>query len=904
MSDIRAAINDPMSGTESYENTPLLNADPSDDPKFKSKMQRSWLPSYINLLFTFSTFTKANRLAKEDKMLDDHEIPPLGFTEKTGPLSNRILTEYNKAKKKEKDPGLGWVVYRAHRWEFILAFTLDGVCKALRIFLVWVAKELLQALRDNESKGDCLKWVGIMAAVLISASYCEQHWFFTAIKAGIRIRAGLTRLVYNKLTRISVHSLNDLSLGKIVNVVANDINVFERRGTFLSTVFLGLPTLLGGVVILWSFFRWASLMGILYMIISIPIQQILIKKSTKPQTEKNAITDQRVRLTTELIEGIKLLKMYAWELVFARSIKNLRNKEVALLKRGAAFEGIARGIALSVTAMSSLLTFVVYTQVLDGELDITTVFPTFFIMGFLRLNVILYTVGGFSFIAEAKLVLNRIREILNAPEISDRIIARPQDPNNSVEFRNFTGYWTKNPEKPAQAPLDDNSDPQSAATNTEAQPALKEIILDIKKGSLQAVIGTVGSGKSSLLLSFTGEMPRTIGELCFTGSIAYAEQEPTLFPGLLRDNILLGHTFNARLYQQVVDACCLEDDFKQFDHGDLTELGEKGANLSGGQKARISLARAIYSQADIYLLDDPLSAVDTKVAKRLYEQAICGVLKGKTVLLVTHQVHFIKEQKNIIVMQDGKAVGQGDFAELKALGIDVDGLFSVEHQASFKQSLLRQSMLKQSFLKRSTHSFNESVQNNNFVLVGSNIEPNDDDEELEGQISKKEENLEGKGQLVAAEDPRSAKVSWDTYSRYANAMGNKFFLFIMAIIFFGAVASDLSYAKILGSWATKDFTEQKAMLICGILTAVIFVAYLTKSIVFTSVVLNGAKNLHNNMVDRVARSPTEFFDTNPLEESSIGSLVISVSLISSCRSLWRMSSRSASHSSVSWPQSV
>ena len=867
MNESNTAINDFMSGGESHGNTPLLKLDPSEDPNFKSKMQKSWFLSYINLLFTFSTFRKANKLARQDKMLEEKDIPALGYTERTERLENRIQSEYNKARAKSDDVSLGWVAYRAHKWEFVTAFVLDAIVKTLRVFLVWVAKKLLEAINNHDStQAECIQWVGIMAAVLITASYCEQHWMFTSTKAGIRIRAGMTRLVYNKLTRISVHSLNDLSLGKIVNVIANDVNIFERRGLFLSTVFLGIPTLLGGVVILWSFYSWAALFGILYMILSIPIQQVLIKASTRPQTEKNAITDERVKLTNELIEGIKLLKMYAWELIFARSIKNLRNKEIVLLKRGAVFEGIARGVALSVTAMSSFLTFVVYTQLLKKKLDITTVFPTFFIMGFLRVNVILYTIGGFSFIAETKLIFKRIKEIMDAPEISRRSITRPVNPENSVEFHNFTGYWSKPAEKEEKIPPVENGASEEAPVAHESQPALREINLGIKKGSLQAVIGTVGSGKSSLLLSFTGEMPRTAGELRFSGTIAYAEQEPTIFPGLLRDNILLGHLFNPVLYKEVIEACCLEDDFKQFDHGDLTEIGEKGANLSGGQKARISLARAIYSQADIYLLDDPLSAVDTKVAKKLYDQAICGVLKRKTVILVTHQVHFVKDQENIIVMADGRAIGQGSFEHLKSIDIDVDTLFSVEKQNA---SIIKTSSKQSPLLKRATSSFSESIANGNNIHIGSNIEHDEQgeaNEEVEEVIApvKKEGNGDATGQLVAAEDPRSAKVTWTTYSKYMNAMGNKCFLLIVAIIFIGAVGSDLSFAKFLGSWANESMTQDRAILICGILTAVIFVAYLTKSIVFTAVFLTGAKNLHNTMVDRVVRSPPEFFDTNPV----------------------------------------
>jgi len=886
MNESKDAINDPLisrdqNDTSHFEIPVSSFANHEEQTNFRSKMQKSGFFSYVHILFTVSTLSKANKLSKTEQMLKDEDIPALGFNERTEELEKRFMKNYEDIKRKKGHVTIAQAAMKTFRKEVVLVFFLDAIYKALRVLIAWLLWKLLNVLTTGGTLEQCFIWTGIMGGVLVLASYFEQHWMFLAIQTGIRFRSALIKMVYSKLTKISVHSLNDLSIGKIVNVVANDVNIFERRSPFFSSVYLGIPTLLGAIFVLYNLFSYSSLVGIFYMIFSIPIQGALVKASTKPQVQKNAITDERVKLTSEMIDSIKLLKMYAWENVFSNIIKALRNKEISLLKTSATYEAIARGIALSITALASFLIFVVYTLVEGGELKIYKVFPTLFLMGFIRIHVIFYTLNGFGFKAEVNLLFQRIQQIFDAQEINEKTFEAPLDLANSVEFRDFSGYWSKIPEKQN---LDEN-----APVPKEALPAIANLDLELKRGSMNAIVGTVGGGKSSLLLAFTGEMPSTTGHLAFSGQVAYAEQEPTIFPGLLRDNILFGRGYRPVFYNEVVKACCLENDFKQLPNGDQTEIGEKGVNLSGGQKARIALARAIYSEADIYLLDDPLSAVDAKVAKKLYEDAILGMLKGKTVLLVTHQVHFVKDLASIIVMQDGRIAGHGNYAELKEQHVDVEGIFSTERSKNSRTSFGLDSSILAALNNK--QSVTASYLQNFRPMSVEEVEA--EEEELEN-LKKNEELQDEKAKLVAPEDPRSAKVTAGTYCGYINAIGNKFFVFIVALIFFGSVASDLVFARYIGLWAKG--TLEKPYMIIGILSGVIFVAYMLKSIFYYNIVLTGSKNLHNKMIDRIVNNPPEFFDSNLSVESSIDSPMMLVSLIRLFLSLKKMSWVLVSHS--------
>lgn len=258
-------------------------------------------------------------------------------------------------------------------------------------------------------------------------------------------------------------------------------------------------------------------------------------------------------------------------------------------------------------------------------------------------------------IAEAYVSVKRIQKFLLYDEIKsnlDNIIQNGVHKEiikvSGVNIENVTAKWS-----------------EESNENT-----LNDINLEISHGKLVAVIGPVGSGKSSLLHAILKELPLTEGNIHVDGIISYSSQEPWLFAGSIRQNILFGLEMDRQRYQKIVHCCALKRDFSLFPYGDKTIVGEKGISLSGGQRARVNLARAIYKEADVYLLDDPLSAVDTHVGKQLFDSCINGYLNNKTRILITHQLQYLKEADLIVIVNNGSVEAKGTYQELQSSGLD------------------------------------------------------------------------------------------------------------------------------------------------------------------------------------------------------------------------------------------
>ena len=206
------------------------------------------------------------------------------------------------------------------------------------------------------------------------------------------------------------------------------------------------------------------------------------------------------------------------------------------------------------------------------------------------------------------------------------------------------------------------------------KPVLKSLCLLAKKGDLVFITGRVGCGKSSLLYALLQEIPVIHGETSCVGKIAWVRQQPWVFSGTVRDNILFGEPFDPERYRVTLQACDLSNDLQRFPDGDMTVVGERGVILSGGQQARVELARAVYSNADIYLLDDPLSALDSRVGHNIFQTCINGLLRDKTRLMVTHNLEALRDAKRIIAMKEGSIMMEGDFMSLCGSGFELDGI--------------------------------------------------------------------------------------------------------------------------------------------------------------------------------------------------------------------------------------
>lgn len=342
-----------------------------------------------------------------------------------------------------------------------------------------------------------------------------------------------------------------------------------------------------------------------------------------------------------VLKGIQTVKMYAWEITFGKLLRLIRTREIDQIRKSADIKAtrLSFHISTDIAIFVSLVTYVL----LGNEITAQKAFVTIGYFNYVNHVLVEYWPLALACVFEGvSSAVVRIQDFLVYDNLANMKVDQERDSGEiGICLKNATATW--------------NADGIESTAITSFNMEIN------KRPSLTAIIGQVGSGKSSLLEVILGEVPLTAGSARVTGKVSYAAQQPWIFEGTIRANILFTETYDAGRYRAAVEACALERDFELFRRGDQTLVGDRGVSLSGGQKARINLARAVYRDADIYLLDDPLSAVDVKVGKHIFNQCIRGFLKDKIVLLVTHQVQYLQHIETILLMQHGEVKARGNY---------------------------------------------------------------------------------------------------------------------------------------------------------------------------------------------------------------------------------------------------
>ena len=386
------------------------------------------------------------------------------------------------------------------------------------------------------------------------------------------------------------------------------------------------------------------------MVLMGPLNAIVARNMKALQIEQMKNKDRRNKMMDEILNGMKIIKLYAWESSFKDQVNAIRDKEIAALKKIAYLNAAMTFLwvcAPTIVALASFATYVLVDPV-NNVLDANTAFVSLTLFNLLRvpLNVLPILIV---YLIQCQVSLNRINKFMNSEELDPQAVSHDDKVEDMVRVQKGSFSWSKE---------------QSTST-------LSGIDVQIKKGQLVAVVGQVGAGKSSLLNAFLGEMVRTSGAINVKGQVAYVPQQAWIQNGTVEYNIQFGQGKDEKKYKSVLDSCALVPDLEMLPGGDQTEIGEKGINLSGGQKQRISLARAVYSEGDLYLLDDPLSAVDAHVGAHIFDHVLSpvkGLLRDKTRVLVTHSAKYLPQMDRIFVMRDGRVSEQGNYQELLAAG--------------------------------------------------------------------------------------------------------------------------------------------------------------------------------------------------------------------------------------------
>lgn len=596
-------------------------------------------------------------------------------------------------------------------------------------------------------------------------------FIFMFFQVGIKVRVGLTGLVYRKCLKISKSSSNDGLSGKAINIMSSDMSKFDVAICFVHDLWRGpVEAILYGYL-MYREMGISAIIGLLFILSFIPLQAWAGKKAVYYRRLTAERSDMRIKLMNEIIQGIQVIKMYAWEKSFAKVISDIRLKEIQGL-RGTAYILAAiksTNVVPKISIFLSIISYIYFGDVLTAK----KVFVISSFFNVLNDSMIHFWPLAITSCAEAYVSAKRILEFLLEGDERQKIkiydskekkrresFIKNQSANGNLKKKtdqNVQRRFINQETATKSITLSNASADWELSTVENPNPALKDCNVEIKENSLVSIVGPVGSGKSTFLNVLLGEVPLCQGEVHINGKISYASQEPWVFEGTVKDNIVFIEEYDPVRYAKVIKACALQQDFKLFPHGDSTIVGERGVSLSGGQKARVNLARAVYRKADIYLLDDPLSAVDTHVGRHIFEKCIEGFLKDKIRILVTHQLQYLKDVEHLILMSSGCIEAQGTYKEIQ----EMDEFLSYSQDDESQESINRKS--------------SSSSDEKGFSRQSSTLSFHD--EEDEG--------------LDRKETQETGAIKLDCYMFYFKALGNPFF-FVSVIFLFIATRGILT----------------------------------------------------------------------------------------------------------------
>mmetsp|Transcript_7887 Transcript_7887/g.22525 ORF Transcript_7887/g.22525 Transcript_7887/m.22525 type:complete len:1670 (-) Transcript_7887:66-5075(-) len=665
----------------------------------------------------------------------------------------------------------------------------------------------------------------LMLLTTTAGTLADNQQFQLVMRAGFRLRAVLVSEVYRKTLFLSPSSRSSVSSGKIINLMTTDIEQMKMVCQNLLGLISAPIRIVIAMVMLYQQLGVASLVGLAVMVVSTPANSILMGMSQKVFKASLLWTDDRTKLVNDLISSIEVVKCMAWEAMLLNRVSDVRKGELAALWRAFKLQTWISVLLNTIPTLVSVVAFAVYV-LLGNSLTAAKAFTSLTLFNQLRMP------------------LFRLPQTITQITLAQVGLKRLQD---------FLLMSESAPEEPQQAPAPGESCITAKGNFTwdiaSLTPTLTGIDLDIPAGSLVAVVGGTGSGKSSLLQALMGQMDQTDGYYpSMKGSLAYVPQSAFIFGGTVRENILFGKDFEQSRYNEAVDAACLMTDFEALPGGDSTELGDKGVNVSGGQKQRISIARAVYSGHDIVLLDDPLSALDAKVGRRVFQRGIKGYLKRKTVVLVTNQLQFVDDADIILYMKDGKIAEKGTYEELMALE---GGLFAA--------------LMSEAKVEQDEESGAEKSAEEGDKLVAPDVQM------TEGR-SRKVGQRENASQLTAKEGRATGTLSMETITGYRKALGGRLTLTGILTSFFGQELARVLASLWLTFWTSSAGNELRPAPHSAYYYLAIYTAISTVQIMLTSAfsaifkyaTLNASSRMHDTMLHSLLRSPLSFFHTNPL----------------------------------------
>ncbi|XP_060605432.1 multidrug resistance-associated protein 1-like [Ruditapes philippinarum] len=764
------------------------------------------------------------------------------------------------------------VLVKTFGWDLLVS----NIWKLIYDILVFVNPFLLQLLIDFAVDSSKPTWKGYVYSaaffLVISVQSFTFHFLMhQTMTIGIRLRSALISAVFKKSLRMNNQARTESTVGEIVNLMSVDAEHIKDLSGYLWGVWSSPLQIIGSVVYLYYTVGYAMFAGLAVMILLVPFNMVILTNAQKCEKLVMERKDDRIKLMTEILNGIKILKLYAWEMAFGKKVTDIRSKELAVLLKGQILYSLSIfswTVAPFAVGLATFATYI-YTQD-DHKFDPQAAFVAMTLFNILRFALNIAPIM-FMELIKASVSIKRMGKFLNNEDLDFTNVSH--DPSDSaIKVEDGTFSW----------------DP-------EIGPCLKDITMKVPKGSLVAVVGTVGAGKSSLMSAILGEMQKINGKVNVDGSTAYVPQQAWIQNATVKDNIIFGQQVESKKYKKIIDACALKSDLDILQGGDMTEIGEKGINLSGGQKQRISLARAVYFDSDIYLLDDPLSAVDSHVGKHIFDEVIGkqGLLKQKTRVLVTHGIHWLPKVDMIFVISNGVISELGSYDEL----LSHDGAFAkflrtylIEHEEEVEEEDEEAQNIKKVILQRLVSIQSDSdAENLENILVKRSARisesekghKDDHSKSYKGQVSvmSDKESVTDNSKLIEEEELEVGNVNVSVFMSYAKAVGYKSCLAV--VILYGIYQALSVWSSVwLTDWTSDDklqnltywpanSTERRHKNdyylgiygAFGVGQALLVISY---ALVQAIRCVRASKILHENMLTNVLRGPMWFFDTTPV----------------------------------------
>ncbi|XP_053314480.1 ATP-binding cassette sub-family C member 5 [Spea bombifrons] len=876
--------------------------------RFTSKNQHPVDNAGLFSFMTFSWLTPMARLAykKGELFLDD--IWSLSKYESSDVNSRRLekLWLAELTERGADESSLRSVVWKFCRTRLIISI-MCLMLTQLAGFIgpAFVVKSLLEYTQQNDTDlaYALLLVFGLLLTEIVRSWSLALTWALN-YRTGSRLRGAILTMAFKKILKLK--NIKEKSMGELINVCSSDgQRMFEAAA--VGSLLAGGPIVaILGMIYNVFILGPTGFLGSAVFILFYPAMMFVSRLTAYFRRKCVSVTDERVQKMNEVLNYIKFIKMYAWVKAFSQNVQKIRENERKILEKAGYFQSITVGIAPIVVVIASVVTFSVH-MMLGYDLTAAqafTVVTVFNSMTF-ALKVTPFSVKSLS---EASVSMERFKSLFLMEEVH-MVKKKPSSPNLIIQLKNATLAWDsthastqcspkatpklKKEKKGAkvkrekekaslqdeglQAVLaeqkghllvdsDDHPSPDEDGkdiplSNVRLQRALYNVDLDIEKGKLIGICGSVGSGKTSLISAILGQMTLLEGSIAVNGTFAYVAQQAWILNASFRDNILFGKEFEEERYNNVLSVCCLRPDLAILPNSDLTEIGERGANLSGGQRQRISLARALYSDRSIYILDDPLSALDAHVGNHIFNSAIRKHLKSKTILFITHQLQYLVDCDEVIYMKEGCITEKGTHEELIKLNGEYATVFN---NLQFGEAPHIEICLK----KNVSSSLKKPLEKGN----------------KPGSVKKEKTVKKEEGQLMQMEEKMKGSVSWSVYGNYIQAAGGPFAFLVIMMLFVLNVGSTafsnwwLSYWIKQGSGNTSVLLHNETMVstsmkdnpdmlyytrIYALSMFVMLILKAVRGVVFVKGTLRASSKLHDELYRRILRSPMKFFDTTP-----------------------------------------